>query len=173
MTWVVERSAKARTLSIAVALGALCLVAGCGPPVFTAAYMPMTVRAAPPPPPPPPPPEQIKIPEQIQFETGAARILPPSFKILDGVVEVLKSRPGVTLVEIQGHTDSVGDPGKNKTLSLERANSVRAYLIRKGIAPERLSTAGFGPEKPLATNDTPEGRQQNRRVEFHILQQAK
>jgi outer membrane protein OmpA-like peptidoglycan-associated protein len=173
MSWVAERSARARSLGTAVALGALCVVAACGPPVFTAAYLPMTVRAAPPPPPPPPPPEQIKIPEQIQFERNAARILPASFRILDGVVDVLKGRPGVTMVEIQGHTDATGDPAKNKTLSLERANSVRAYLIRKGIAPERLTTAGFGAEKPLATNDTPEGRQQNRRVEFHILQQAK
>ena len=72
-------------------------------------------------------------------------------------------------VKIIGHTDSQGDPKKNVSLSLERAEAVKKYLIEKSIPATRLSTAGMGADKPVADNTTPEGRKKNRRIEFEVL----
>jgi outer membrane protein OmpA-like peptidoglycan-associated protein len=73
-----------------------------------------------------------------------------------------------TDIEIFGYTDSTGKPEYNLTLSEQRANSVKAYLIGKGLSSSRFKTNGLGIANPIATNDTPEGRSQNRRVEFAI-----
>ncbi|NIR36607.1 MAG: OmpA family protein, partial [Actinobacteria bacterium] len=75
-------------------------------------------------------------------------------------------------VRVEGHTDASGDHDHNMELSLERATSVVAYLVEKGIAEERLEPRGLGPDSPVADNDTPEGRAANRRVEFIIDQSA-
>jgi len=83
----------------------------------------------------------------------------------------LKSRPSIKL-GVYGHTDSKGFPGNNLKLSKDRAAAVRNYLLGKGIAPTRLVSEGFGQTKPVATNDTEDGRSQNRRVEFKILSGA-
>ena len=72
-------------------------------------------------------------------------------------------------IEIAGHTDNVGSAEFNLRLSLDRASAVRAYLVENGIAAKRLVAKGYGSTKPKATNDTEEGRQQNRRTEFAIL----
>jgi OOP family OmpA-OmpF porin len=103
----------------------------------------------------------------IVFKTGSAKIMPTSFKILDGAVGVLAEFKD-TKVEIQGHTDNVGKPEANKKLSLERALSVKAYLVGKGIAAERLSTVGYGPDKPVMDNKTKAGKAKNRRIEFAL-----
>ncbi|WP_437680555.1 OmpA family protein [Sorangium sp. So ce131] len=112
---------------------------------------------------------EIQILKQVQFATGSARILQNSYAILDEVVRLLKVNPEITLVAIEGHTDNRGPDQLNEKLSNDRAHSVRTYLIeRGGIDPERLTAAGFGPRRPIETNNTEAGRQKNRRVEFHI-----
>lgn len=104
----------------------------------------------------------------ILFKTGSAELLPGSFPELDRVVEYMKRKEKIK-VEISGHTDNVGSDKMNKTLSENRAKSVVEYLVEKGINKDRLVYKGYGEEKPVATNDTKEGRAQNRRVEFDIL----
>ncbi len=72
-------------------------------------------------------------------------------------------------VSVQGHTDSVGTEAGNMRLSQKRAEAVRAYLVQKGVAADRLEAVGYGPTKPIATNKTAKGRALNRRTEFRIL----
>ena len=111
---------------------------------------------------------QIKIIEQVQFATKSAKILPASDAVLSAVLEILKAHPEITKVSVEGHTDNRGGKGYNKDLSKRRAASVVKWLTDTGIDQKRLSSAGFGLDRPLDTNDTEEGRQKNRRVEFHI-----
>jgi outer membrane protein OmpA-like peptidoglycan-associated protein len=101
----------------------------------------------------------------ITFDTGKATIEPESEKILATVVEVLEADPALKL-EIQGHTDNVGTPAANLKLSNERAAAVRSWLVGRGIAAARLTSAGLGDTKPVADNKTEEGRAKNRRVEL-------
>jgi outer membrane protein OmpA-like peptidoglycan-associated protein len=101
----------------------------------------------------------------VNFETASAKLTLNSHAVLDNVVEVLNEYPEIE-IEIQGHTDSQGSDSYNLDLSQRRANSVRAYLLQKGIAASRISAVGYGESIPRATNDTAEGRAQNRRVEF-------
>lgn len=115
---------------------------------------------------------EIQILKQIEFEFDKWTILPQSFVILDEVVRLLKTNPEIKLVSIEGHTDNTGGDEYNMRLSVNRAFAVRIYLTNKGIDPARLTSKGFGSSKPLAPNETPEGRQRNRRVEFHIVQQT-
>ncbi|MCB9744625.1 MAG: OmpA family protein [Alphaproteobacteria bacterium] len=111
--------------------------------------------------------KQIVIEEQIQFETGKAIIRPESYGILDSVVQVMKDYPQIE-VRIEGHTDSDGSEEMNQKLSKARADAVFEYLLEKGIQGKRLETVGYGETKPIDTNRTPEGKKNNRRVEFHI-----
>lgn len=106
--------------------------------------------------------------EPIEFETGRATIKPVSFPILDEVVDLMKTRPSMR-IGVYGHTDSRGTPGNNLVLSKQRAAAVRNYLQGKGIAANRLESEGYGQTKPIADNNTDEGRSKNRRVEFKIL----
>ncbi len=103
----------------------------------------------------------------IQFETGKAVIKKASYGILDKVADVFLENP-TYYAEVQGHTDNVGKPELNKKLSQARAESVRDYLIKKGVEAGRLTAMGYGDEKPIASNKTAAGRTQNRRVEFDI-----
>jgi len=114
--------------------------------------------------------QRIEINEHILFETGKAALLPQSLPILDDVYKVLVDVPAMTL-RIEGHTDSDGSEEFNLRLSQDRADSVRTYLVSRGIDPGRLETVGYGETHPIDTNRTPSGRQNNRRVEFHITQQ--
>jgi OOP family OmpA-OmpF porin len=109
----------------------------------------------------------VSLMQPIQFQTGLATILPVSFPILDEVVTLMKAR-GDMKVAVEGHTDSKGAHDYNVKLSDQRAAAVRRYLEGKGIAPSRLTSKGFGPDKPVASNDTDEGRAKNRRVDFVI-----
>lgn len=102
----------------------------------------------------------------ILFDTGKATIKPESAKELATVIDVLKADATLRL-EVQGHTDNVGAKAANLTLSQQRADAVRDYLIKTGgIAPARLTAVGFGDTKPVAPNTTDEGKSQNRRVEL-------
>ncbi len=113
---------------------------------------------------------QIVIRDQVKFKTNSAEILPEkdSEESLQGVLKVLQEHPEIQKVRVEGHTDNKGAKAHNKTLSKNRAASVVKWLVAKGIDKKRLSSDGFGDEKPIDTNDTEEGRRNNRRVEFHI-----
>jgi len=104
----------------------------------------------------------------IQFETAKADLLSTSFAELDKLVQILEENPALK-IQINGHTDNQGSESYNQKLSQNRANSVTTYLQDKGIAADRLTHKGFGLTQPIAPNDTAEGQQLNRRVEFKIL----
>jgi outer membrane protein OmpA-like peptidoglycan-associated protein len=113
---------------------------------------------------------EIVILEQVQFKTGSAVILPASDDLLRQVAGVLAEHPEILTIEVQGHTDSRGGKAYNKKLSQKRADSVRKWLINLGqVDGGRLSARGYGMAEPIADNGTAEGRQQNRRVQFKIL----
>jgi OOP family OmpA-OmpF porin len=101
----------------------------------------------------------------INFDTGKSTIKPESKSIIEQIVEMLKANPDLKL-SIEGHTDNVGNPGSNKTLSEDRAKSVVAAIAGQGIGIERLSTSGYGQDKPIGDNKTEIGRAKNRRVEL-------
>jgi OOP family OmpA-OmpF porin len=106
--------------------------------------------------------------EGINFKTGSAEILPGSYTILDRAVKVLQDYPDVN-IEISGHTDNKGGASYNLTLSQRRADSVRMYLVSRGIASSRLTSIGFGKDRPIADNKTATGRATNRRTEFRLI----
>jgi outer membrane protein OmpA-like peptidoglycan-associated protein len=114
----------------------------------------------------------IKITDKVQFEFGSAQLLEVSFPLLDDVAKVLVDNPQIESLQVEGHTDDVGGDSANKKLSQSRAESVKKYLTSKGVAAKRLVAKGFGEEKPLVDNTTPENRDANRRVEFNILKQG-
>jgi outer membrane protein OmpA-like peptidoglycan-associated protein len=101
----------------------------------------------------------------VNFESGKSTLLRGSYSVLDEVAESLREWPEIN-IEIQGHTDASGIAAKNLALSQERAETVRQYLIDKGISPNRLTAVGYGQDKPIADNATKTGRAQNRRVEI-------
>jgi outer membrane protein OmpA-like peptidoglycan-associated protein len=101
----------------------------------------------------------------INFDTGKSVIKPESKSIIEQIVQMLKSNPELK-ISVEGHTDNVGTPASNKTLSEERAKSVVSAIVSQGIATERLSSSGYGQDKPIGDNTTEEGRARNRRVEL-------
>ena len=111
---------------------------------------------------------QVKITEQVKFITGSADILHDSDPLLTAVATILKDHPELTKVRVEGHTDNRGSAAMNKNLSEKRAAAVAKWLTTFGIDKKRLSAKGFGPERPVDTNETDAGRTNNRRVEFHI-----
>jgi outer membrane protein OmpA-like peptidoglycan-associated protein len=115
---------------------------------------------------------KITIADQIHFETAKATIRRESHGILDEVAEVLIDNPQIEKVRVEGHTDSRGSEVYNQKLSQERSESVRRYLIEQGVEADRLTAVGFGETTPIADNETEEGRQKNRRVDFTILKTA-
>jgi OmpA-OmpF porin, OOP family len=114
--------------------------------------------------------DQIVIAERVEFELDSDRLLAISSSVLTAVMNLLREHTELSVVLVEGHTDDIGDAAYNKQLSQRRASAVRRWLIEHGVEPARLLDAGFGLERPLDTNGTPEGRQRNRRVEFHILE---
>jgi outer membrane protein OmpA-like peptidoglycan-associated protein len=105
----------------------------------------------------------------IEFDTGKAEIRPSSAIALEKALNVLTEYPSLR-VEITGHTDNTGAREKNLDLSQQRADSVKEYLIGRGIQPSRIQSKGAGPDVPLTTNDTLAGRQKNRRIEFRVIE---
>ncbi len=106
--------------------------------------------------------------DNLEFESGKSIIKKTSLESLDGLADVMKKRSEFKL-SLSGHTDNVGKPASNLTLSKNRTMAVRDYLVKKGIEPERIKTEWFGQTQPVAENTTPEGRQKNRRVEMKIV----
>lgn len=117
--------------------------------------------------------DKLEIKGTIEFATASDKIVgAKSFAILDAVASLLTHNLKIQQLEVGGHTDDKGDKQLNMDLSKKRAEACKKYLVDKGVKVERLSAAGYGPEKPIADNKTPAGRQKNRRVEFNILKQA-
>jgi OOP family OmpA-OmpF porin len=191
--------ALALPLTLALALGAGCAkkdqieqcypmaswsapVFRCGTPQPPAPPPVVEAEPEPPPPPPPEPPpppkvevkdDKIELNEKVNFETGKAVLLPDSKTLLDEVAQVLADHPEIQKVRVEGHTDNQGGAAYNKRLSNRRAKAVRDYLVSQGIDGKRLVSKGLGQSKPIASNKTAEGREQNRRVELKILKRSK
>ena len=106
--------------------------------------------------------------KNVFFETNKYDLKPQSKVELDKLVDFLTKNPTV-VIELGGHTDNVGNSNSNQILSDNRAKAVYNYLVEKGITTERLSTKGYGDTQPIASNDTEEGRAENRRTEFKVL----
>jgi outer membrane protein OmpA-like peptidoglycan-associated protein len=113
---------------------------------------------------------QIKILDQVKFQKNKALIVPgrESEDVLNAVLQVLSEHSEIRSVRIEGHTDNTGSATRNRTLSQQRAQAVVDWLVKHGIDRARLASAGFGPDRPLDSNDNEIGRQNNRRVEFQI-----
>jgi outer membrane protein OmpA-like peptidoglycan-associated protein len=101
----------------------------------------------------------------INFDTGKSIIRDESKPIIDQIVQMMKSNPDL-IIGVEGHTDNVGTPASNKTLSESRAKSVVSAIVAQGVTVDRLFPAGFGQDRPVADNNTEEGRAKNRRVEL-------
>lgn len=101
----------------------------------------------------------------INFDTGKSTIKPESKPIIEQIVQMMKANPSLK-ISVEGHTDNVGNPKSNKTLSDDRAKSVVSAIVAQGVDSKRLSALGHGQEKPIADNKTEEGRAKNRRVEL-------
>ncbi len=104
----------------------------------------------------------------VNFESGKSSLSPESYPILVNAAQVLLSNPDMK-VEIQGHTDNIGSESFNKKLSEQRAETVKRFLVAKGVADSRLSTVGIGSTSPVSNNKTAEGRSFNRRIEFKVV----
>jgi OOP family OmpA-OmpF porin len=129
-------------------------------------------KEAPPPPPTPPPPaappakaEPLVTLHGPQFDFDKATLKLEGKRMVDEAVKVMKDQPTLR-VSVEGHTDSVGSDAYNKKLSERRAKAVRDYMVSQGIDASRITTHGFGESKPVASNETAEGRAENRRVEI-------
>ncbi len=109
----------------------------------------------------------LNMPGNVTFATNQAEVQGSFYPVLNSVAKVLKEYEK-TLVHVTGHTDSTGPYEFNLQLSQKRADSVSSYLAAQGVQTVRLQTQGFGPDRPVADNATPEGRQQNRRVEITL-----
>jgi OOP family OmpA-OmpF porin len=109
---------------------------------------------------------RIKLPGPIVFKTGTADLDPVSDEVLEIVFDYMFEKPEITLLRVEGHTDNVGGKDPNQKLSESRAMSAARWLVAKGIDCHRIIPVGFGETKPTATNNTDEGRSQNRRVDF-------
>ncbi len=167
-----------------VPLVAFCMAtAGCAPIVFqddTALAIAGDPPSLPPEPEPEPePPKRVEvrdnkivINEKIQFEVNKAAILPESDSLLAEIAQVIKDNPHIKKLQIEGHASSDGNDKKNVKLSKRRAKAVMDHLVKNGgIAKETLVSEGFGETRPIADNETEEGRIKNRRVEFMITEQ--
>ncbi len=114
--------------------------------------------------------DKIELKQKVHFATDKFRILPDSFEMLNEVADALLRHPAIE-VRIEGHTDARASRKHNMKLSQNRANSVRAYLVGKGVGDGRMTALGYGPDRPIDDNRTAIGRENNRRVEFLITKQ--
>jgi outer membrane protein OmpA-like peptidoglycan-associated protein len=111
---------------------------------------------------------KLNLPDGVTFDFGKANLKSQFYPALDNVASTL-AEYNQTIVEVSGHTDSVGSDAANQTLSVQRANSVGNYLIGKGLVRQRFEIVGFGETRPVASNDTDSGRALNRRVEIRVV----
>jgi len=114
---------------------------------------------------------KIVITDKVFFEIAKAKIQPLSFGLLEEVALVINDHAHIQRIRVEGHTDSDGSESYNKKLSQSRANAVRQFLVDAGVDPMRLDSVGYGEAEPIDTNRTPDGKANNRRVEFTILEQ--
>jgi len=115
--------------------------------------------------------DRILILQKVEFYTNKDVIIPRSYPLLDAVFETLRDNPQLLRVRVEGHTDSRGSDTYNQQLSDKRAKAIMKFLVDREIAPERLEAKGYGEERPIDSNETEQGMQANRRVEFVILEQ--
>jgi outer membrane protein OmpA-like peptidoglycan-associated protein len=113
----------------------------------------------------------VEIKEQVSFEFDSAQLTDDSGPVLQQVADTLLSQAGIVRLEVQGHTDNIGDIAYNQALSERRAEAVRRALVERGVPPEKLVARGYGTQRPVADNTTDEGRALNRRVVFEIVEQ--
>ncbi len=106
----------------------------------------------------------------LQFDSGSANIKPASVGRVNNLYNAMKEIPTLE-IQIAGHTDNVGKPEENQKLSEARANAVKDYLVKKGIAANRISAKGFGDTEPVASNTTDKGRAENRRIAVNIIKE--
>ncbi len=112
---------------------------------------------------------ELKILDKVYFDTGKSSIQRRSYALLNQIAAVLGSHAEIKTLQVEGHTDNKGNSEANKALSSARAEAVRVYLVSRGVEGQRLRAVGFGQEQPEVSNDTPKGREANRRVEFNIV----
>jgi OmpA-OmpF porin, OOP family len=113
------------------------------------------------------PPRSVVL-ENVFFDTGKSSLRPTSFKALNDLAEVLKTK-STMVVEIQGHTDNVGTEESNLALSQARADEVKKYLVQKGVGADRVLAKGYGAGMPVADNSSEQGRAKNRRTQLKIV----
>jgi len=109
----------------------------------------------------------VAFPGDVLFDTGSSSLAPGAFSRLDQLADTLNRYPDTEVI-VKGHTDAEGSEASNQILSEQRSDSVRRYLIGKGVSPSRIRSIGFGESMPLVSNATMAGRQQNRRVEIEL-----
>src|SRR5690606_35241217 len=110
----------------------------------------------------------LNMPGNVTFNHDSADLQPQFFQVLDSVAKVLKEYES-TVVRVDGHTDSTGSRAYNQTLSARLSSTVASYLHQRGVREQRFIATGFGPDRPVDSNDTAEGRQANRRVEITLV----
>jgi OOP family OmpA-OmpF porin len=105
--------------------------------------------------------------DHLNFDSATTNLTPESVATVNDLAAVLKAYPSAQ-VQLVGHTDNTGLPAANQTLSLDRANAIKSTLVAQGVGADRISTAGYGSDRPVASNDTEAGRAQNRRLELNV-----
>ncbi len=154
-------------LGCAGVMAAIAVLSGCQAEV--------KVQPLPPPPPvytpPPPPAAPVTINDRVEFDSASPLLRDQDKPMLDRIAKLLKDNAHVRLVELQAHTDDGGEKDPNLLLSEARGEVVRGYLINQGVEAARMRVHAFGTTVPIDNNNTPEGRQHNRRVEFRVIQQ--
>ena len=113
---------------------------------------------------------EFKILEAIQFEHGSARLTKESESTVDQVALTLKANNQIKKVRVEGHTDDTGPRDVNIRLSQQRAEAVRQRMVQKGVSPRRLTSEGYGPDKPLEKGTSDSARAKNRRVQFIVTE---
>ncbi|MBN2493430.1 MAG: OmpA family protein [Deltaproteobacteria bacterium] len=114
--------------------------------------------------------DRIQLPEPVRFKAGTAELLPESLWVLDSAAATIETHAEIRKLEIGVHSDARGSAVFNKRRTQDKADRIRSYLIAKGVPADRLVAVGFGEERPIATNQTAEGRAKNRRVELSITE---
>ncbi|NVJ10733.1 thrombospondin type 3 repeat-containing protein [Myxococcus sp. AM001] len=114
-------------------------------------------------------PDRLELLERITFAPGTATLQPRVQPALDNVAEVLLLHPRLGVIAIEGHTDNRGEADVQRAVTLARAEAVRDYLVERGVSPDRLEARGLGPDRPVESNETSQGREANRRMELRVV----
>lgn len=145
---------------------------GCAPRVFHDGTTIAVVGTTPPEPALVAVPDRIELREKVQFAKDSDRILEVSHTVLDEAVAEIQSHPSIRKIRVEGHASADGNDAHNLELSSRRAEAVRAYLVEHGVAGDLLVAQGLGEDRPIADNDSSDGRERNRRVELHVTEVA-